>query len=79
MSIFHSHNTYLLPPKPKYYFRHLKQSIQEFYRKYVLLPADKAANTVVVVCRLHYINILKQELSGTKAYKGTSTDEVCSF
>ena len=43
---FYSHNTYLLPPKPKSSFRHLKQGIQEFHRKYV--PADKAANDIVV-------------------------------
>ena len=48
---------------------------QEFHRKYVLVPADKAANHIVVVCRIHYINTLKQELNGTKAYKETSTDE----
>ena len=53
----------------------MKQGIQEFHRKYVLVPADKAANNIVVVCRLHYINILKQELNSTKAYKETSTDE----
>ena len=47
-------------------FRHLKQGIQEFHRKYVLVPADKAANNVVVVCRLHYVNTLKQELDGTR-------------
>ena len=28
-----------------------------------------------VVCLLHYINTLKQELNGIKAYKETSTDE----
>ena len=49
------------------------QGIQDFHRKYVLFPADKAANNIVVVCRLHYINTLKQEL--TKAYKETSTNE----
>ena len=53
----------------------MKQGIQEFHRKYVLVPADKAANNVVVVCRLHYINTLKQELNGTKAYEETSKDE----
>ena len=44
---------------------------------YVLVSADKAANNIVVVCRLHYIyiNTLKQELNGTKAYEETSTDE----
>ena len=70
---FYSQNTNLLPPKPKSSFRHLKQGIQEFHRKYVLVQADKAANNVV--CPLHYINTLKQELNGTKAYEETSIDE----
>ena len=73
---FYLQNTNLLPPKPKSSFRHLKQGIQEFHRKYVLVPADKAANNVVVVCRLHYVNTLKQELDGTRAYLETDTDEV---
>ena len=41
----------------------------------MLVIADKAANNVVVVCRLHYINPLKQELNGTKAYEETPIDE----
>ena len=45
---FYSQNTNLLPPKPKSTFRHLKQGIQDFHGKYVLVPADKAANNVVV-------------------------------
>ena len=54
----------------------MKQGIQEFHRKFVLVSADKIANNVVVVCRLHYINTLKQELNGTKAaYEETSIDE----
>ena len=60
--LFYSNNLDLLPPKPKLSFRYLKQGIQEFHRKYVLAPADKAANNVVVVWRLYYINTLKQEL-----------------
>ena len=72
---FYLLNTNSLPPKPKSSFRHFNQSIQEFHRKYVLVPADKAANNIVVVYRLHYINTLKQELNGTKAYKETSTDK----
>ena len=63
-------------PKPKSSLRYLKQGIQEFHRKYVLVPADKAANNVVVVCRLHYVNTLKQELDGTRAYLETDTDEM---
>ena len=36
---------------------------------YVLVPADKAANNLVVVCRLYYINSLKRELVDTNAFK----------
>ena len=73
---FYLNNLDLLPPKPKFsFFRLLKQGIQEFHRKYVLVPADKAANNVVVVLRLHYINTLIQELGSTKTYERTSTDE----
>ena len=46
---FYSRNTHLLPSKPKSSFRHLKQGIQDFHMNYVLVPADKAANNVVVV------------------------------
>ena len=45
---FYSQNTNLLPPKPKSSFRHLKKCIKEFHRKYVLVPADKAANNCSV-------------------------------
>ena len=38
------YNTNLLPPKPKSSFRHLKQGIQEFHRKYVLVPADNSTS-----------------------------------
>ena len=72
---FYSQNTNLLPRKPNFFFSRLKQCIQEFHRKYVLVLADKAANNAVVVCRLHYINTLKQELNCTKAYEETSIDE----
>ena len=36
----YSQNTNLLPPKPKSTFRHLKQGIQDFHRKYVLAVPD---------------------------------------
>ena len=46
---FYSRNTHLLPPKPKSSFRHLKRGIQDFHMNFILVPADKAANNVVVV------------------------------
>ena len=72
---FYSQNTYMLPRKPKISYRYLKSGIEKFHRRYVLVQADKAANNVVVVRRLHYINTLKQKLSGTKAYEQTSEKE----
>ena len=39
------------------------------HRKYVLVPADKAANDEVAVWRFHYFNTLKKKLGGTKAYE----------
>ena len=65
----------LLSPKLKLSFRYFNQGIQEFYRKYVLAPAVKAANDVVVVWRLHYINTLIQEFGSSKTYERNSTDE----
>ena len=46
---FYSHNTHLLPLKSKSSFRHLKRGTQDFHMKYVLIPAEKAANNVLVV------------------------------
>ena len=46
---FYSHNTHLLPPKSKSSFHHLERGIQDFHMSYVLVPAEKAANNVVVV------------------------------
>ena len=54
----------------------MKQGIQEFHRKYVLIPADKVANNAAVVLRLHYINTLNQELDGTRAFTETESDEI---
>ena len=46
---FYSRNTHLLLPKPKSSFPHLKRGIQDFHTNCVLVPADNAANNVVVV------------------------------
>ena len=46
---FYSHNEHLLPPKRKSSFLHLKRGIPRFQMNCVLIPADKAADNVVVV------------------------------
>ena len=59
----------------KFTFRHLKKGIQEFHRRFVSAPADKAANNVVVVWKRYYINTLKQELSTAKIIEHNRLDE----
>ena len=46
---FYCNNLDLFLPKPKFLFRNLKKGVQEFHRRYILAPADKTANNVVVV------------------------------
>ena len=46
---FYCNNSDILPPKPKFTFRYMKEGIQEFHRRFVFAPADKAANNGVVV------------------------------
>ena len=46
---FNSQNTNMLPRTLKISYRFLKLGVLECHRKYVLVPADKAANNVVVV------------------------------
>ena len=34
----------------------------EIHEKFVVVPADKASNNIVFVCKTHYINCLMEEL-----------------
>ena len=48
--LFYSHKTNTLRWRPKSYFNYLKRGTHDFHT-YVLFPADKATNNVVVVWR----------------------------
>ena len=48
---------------------------QEFQMKFVLAPADKAANNVVVLRKMYYNNTLKQYLGTAKTYDHNLPDE----
>ena len=54
---FSTRNAYLFTP-PKSSFHHLNRGIQDFHIKYAFGPANKAADNVVVVYWLYYINTL---------------------
>ena len=49
--------------------------LHDFQSKYVLVPADKAANNVVVVCRKYYLEVVLRELSTSNTYE--RDDRVC--
>ena len=36
--------------------------LAEIYEKFVVVPADKASNNIVFVCKTHYINCLIEKL-----------------
>ena len=47
---------------------HIKTYLRELQSKYVLVPADKAGNNIIFVCKYYYIGTLMEELginSGT--------------
>ena len=45
---FYFNNLDLFSPKPKITFRNLKEGVQEFHRQFVIMPAEKNVNVVVV-------------------------------
>ena len=71
---FYCNNFDFLPPKPKFTFRNLKKGVPEFHRKFVWVPADKAADNFVVVLKMYYINTLKQEFSTANTNKHNMLD-----
>ena len=40
--------------------------MHELQSKYVLVPADKAANNIIVVCKKYYLEVVLKELRMTK-------------
>ena len=46
--------------------------IAEIHEKFVVVPADKASNNIVFVCKTHYINCLMEEL-GMRHMTGNPT------
>ena len=50
-------------------FRKHLNYLHELQSKYVLVPADKAANNIIVVCKKYYIEVVLKELRTTSTYK----------
>ena len=44
------------------------------HENYVLVPADKAANNVIVVCKKYYLDVVLKELESTNTYQEVHSD-----
>ena len=44
--------------------KHLKY-LKEFHKQFVLVPADKASNNIIVVCKKFYVDVVLQELGNS--------------
>ena len=44
-------------------------SLSNLHENYVLVPADKAANNVIVVCKKYYLDVIVNELKSTSTYR----------
>ena len=49
--------------------------VKELQRKYVLVPADKACNNIIFVCKYYYIHTLMEELGIISGSSSNSTYE----
>ena len=57
--------------------------LAEIYEKFIVVPAEKASNNILFICKTHYINCLMEELgmstmTGNPTYNLTamSKDEI---
>ena len=48
--------------------------LHAFQHKFVLVPADKAANNVIVVCKKYYLEVVLSELNTTSTYEHDDRD-----
>ena len=48
--------------------------LNKLHDNFVLVPADKATNNVIVVCNKYYLNVVIMELGSTSTYKKVNSD-----
>ena len=42
--------------------KHCKEYLEDFQKCFVLVPADKASNNVLIVCKKYYLDVVLKEL-----------------
>ena len=59
----------------KYTISRIKKKLTEFGKEFVFVPADKAANNIIIVCRKHYIEVLQKEITSSQTFQLTQLTE----
>ena len=59
---------HLYQPPPSRTVKALKRKMEKLHSKYVFVPADKAANNVIIIWKRYYVDVLKDELNSTSTY-----------
>ena len=49
-----------------------KQALEDLHKDYVLAPADKAGNNIIIICKQYYKEVLTKELTSTSTYTRTN-------
>ena len=44
-------------------------NLEYIHENFVLVPADKASNNVIIVCKKYYLDVVIRELSSTSTYQ----------
>ena len=53
-----------------------KAYLENFHKSFVLVPADKASNNILIVCKKYYLNVVITELSGSNSKQSTYVSSV---
>ena len=57
--------------------KHCKDYLEDFQKCFVLVPADKASNNVLIVCKKYYLDVVLKELDMCNG-AGSQTYTSCS-
>ena len=57
----------------------LLEYLNELHEKYVLVPIDKAANNIAIICKKYYVTVILKEIgildAGNETYKIITTNK----
>ena len=57
----------------------LLEYLNELHEKYVLVPIDKAANNIAIICKKYYVTVILKDIgildAGNETYKIITTNK----